>query len=964
MRCNVEIATVALLTFCSLLQAQYQAPSERLVIAADTASTRHQPNGSIIEARGHVSIEMDRAHLSADGAVLWLIDKPSDHDTQTVQIALIGHARVEQKSSTRSGDRLLVTTLVRGSIRLTAQPAAAGNAQDVELFHEAETLRAADDAPAVPAAAQLAADHPATRPASARRKAAPTTQPNGPLLFQAHQVQTRQDDEGLVAIVLDGDVTLFQQRPNGDILEMRCERAVIFTTVKSLKEMSETQRGHQLADFAEGAYLEGDVRITYTVAKGIAGEQRLSANRVYYEFATDRAILTDAVIHTVDVAQNVPVVMRAKIVRQLANGEYDAKKAELSTSSFALPSLAIAADRLYVRTEEVPGEEGGEEVYFKARNATLPIFGIPIFYWPSASGTLTDRGLPLRGLGIVNESEFGTGVETEWGLFESLGVPPPKDLDVAYRLDYFSERGPGFGLSAAYRGGFITDTTREPVSFEGDFRAYFVNDHGTDNLGRFPISPYEDETLRGRVDWQHQHFFPDDWEVQLRAGWVSDATFMEQWFRREFETGLPLDVSAYAKHQVDTEAFTLLLDAQPSKEVTIADYQQEQFEVERLPEVGYRRIGDGLADDQLTFFSDNTADLLHFQQSRTPLIDQGFNDAVPNYSPGIPSLGTTGVTDKVVARANFRQELDYPFTVGPLRLVPYTMGILTQYSDSPTGGQKTRLLVGGGGRITTDFWKVDPTAESELLDIHQLRHIIEPQLNLFTSVQNIHHDDVYIYDEPIDAVSDLSAMQLALRQTWQTKRGGPGQWRSVDVFNLNVDLDLFDNKPRHSFLNPFNFRGLYFPSLPEASVPRDAVNANASWRLSDETVLLSDFSQNLDKEELATAAIGVLVRRGDRLSYYVEDRYIDILHSNIASIHLDYVMTSRYAVSLDQAFDFDAGKNVTSSISVQRRFDTLLMTLSFYRDVTTNQSGVNFSLTPLGLGRGLDSGTFANGFNR
>ena len=43
---------------------------------------------------------------------------------------------------------------------------------------------------------------------------------------------------------------------------------------------------------------------------------------------------------------------------------------------------------------------------------------------------------------------------------------------------------------------------------------------------------------RGRVLWEHQHFFPQDWQVQLRAGYVSDATFLEEYFPRDFRDGL------------------------------------------------------------------------------------------------------------------------------------------------------------------------------------------------------------------------------------------------------------------------------------------------------------------------------------------------------------------------------------------------------------------------------------------
>ena len=740
MRCSVGIALLAPILFSAIAQAQYQAPSQWLLITAGSASTRPQGEGSIVEAQGNVTIELDRAKLSADSAVIWLPGAATPNQPQQAQIALIGHASVAQKGSTRSGDRLLVTAEVTGSIRLTAQHQDPPS-QPSELFRQAEALRdltqtaaaaqpggsqpgAAVPQPAPPAAVSHATPasathafvpttHPGDFAANPYRESAPTTHPasthptthpatrpaSAPVSFEAEHVESAETPDHHAAIVLSGGVFIYQQRPKGETIELRAPAHVLFTTVEQVKELSQSKRGKRIQDSVESVYLEGDVRINYT--SPIKGEQRLIGDRVYYEFATDRAILTDAVVHSVDLKRQIPIILRARLLRQLAQGEYKAEKAKLTTSSFALPSIAIAADRMYVKSDTAL-DTGDQVTYFKANDVTLPVFGVPIFYWPSLSGTADDRGSALRGLALENRTGFGFGPETEWGLFESLGLQPTKDLDAAYRLDYFSERGFGFGLSAAYQGGYITDTTRQPWEFSGDFKAYFVNDMGQDDLNRALIKNYDNEILRGRVLWEHTHYFPDGWEAQLRAGWVSDATFLENWYRQDYETELPLSVSGYLKHQHDTEATTVLFDIQPSHVVTSSDFEQEQFEVERYPEIGYRRIGDGILDNQLTFFSDNTVDALKMQPSRDPLSEQGYN-VKAGISPGLPSLGTTGVFPHTVYRENFRQEVDYPITAGPIRVVPYTMGILTQYSDSPKGGEITRLFAGAAPASAPPF---------------------------------------------------------------------------------------------------------------------------------------------------------------------------------------------------------------------------------------------------------------------
>ena len=257
--------------------------------------------------------------------------------------------------------------------------------------------------------------------------------------------------------------------------------------------------------------------------------------------------------------------------------------------------------------------------------------------------------------------------------------------------------------------------------------------------------------------------------------------------------------------------------------------------------------------------------------------------------------------------------------------MPYVIGRYSAYSDSPDQGTINRLFGAVGARVTTAFWKVDDTVQSQLLDLHRLRHVIEPELNVFTSGTTVDRSDVYVFDEQVDSINDLSAVQFGIRQRWQTYRGGPGRWRSVDFLTLNVEAVLFANQPGDDIINPVGFRGLYFPTLPETSVPRNAINADMTWRIADTTAVLSDVSWNADKRKLATASVGVVAQRDERLSYYVGTRYIDEINSNITTVAADYQVSSKYNLSFAQSFDFGLGENVVSSVAVVRKFDTFFL---------------------------------------
>jgi lipopolysaccharide assembly outer membrane protein LptD (OstA) len=968
--------------------AQYQAPSEKLLMSAKKASSWSQAGTDIVMLEGPVKIELDRATLTAKRAVVWITPEPganADGSTkQRVEVALLGDAKVEQSTvgTTRSGERMLVTAEVAGHVQLTTEDEnTARDEHDTAAYREADAMRAepaaapaatlpagpstGSAAPAVAVAPTPAAPGPAAPARAVRPATRPATQPAAktlPVAFSANDVQTVTARDGTVAVVLNGDVVLRQRRPIGDLLELLGQHAVIFTRLKSLRELQKSNGRTSGMEDVVGAYLQGDVRIRFTPVPTpnprALGEQRLDANMVYYEFATDRAILTDVVLHTQNPVPLIPIVIHAQKMRQLAEGEFLASKAQVSSSTFAVPTFGVAADRIYVREE---GEGLDRRYIYDTKGATLRIFNVPVFYFPQISGVADNNGNLVRGAGFGNQTGLGTAIDTELGLFEALDIyPPPRDLDAAFRAAYFTDRGPGTGFDVNYDGGFVTDTTKEPWNFEGDFRSFFVYDHGTDDVGRpIPANPSDNYRLRGYAQFEHQHFFPDDWQLQIRGNWVSDQEFLEQYFPRSFDTDLPHDESFYLKHQKDNEAFTLLYQFQPNSLVTSSDFFENQFEVEHKPEIGYQRLGESLANNQLSLYSQNLFDGLHFQHTRATLKDEGFIYV----NPGIPSLGNTGATDQDVYRGDLREELDYPIDAGPFKLVPYVLGRYTGYSNSPEGGAKNRVLGGLGAKITTEFWKVDDTVESDLFDLHRLRHVIEPEVNLFTSAETVHRGEVYQYDDSVDTVNDISAASIALHQRWQTYRGGPGRWRSVDVFSLDLEADLYANQPTKQQLNPYGFRGLFFPSEPEISVPRNALNGNFAWRISDNTVLLGDAQQNLDEHELATASVGFLVRRDVALDYYLGTRYIAQLDSNVLTFQVDYSITPKYTVSIGEQIETGVGKYTSTNFQIVRRFDNCFLIVHAYNEQVTHTSGFGINFVPLGAAGGVDTSAIGNPAN-
>jgi hypothetical protein len=951
-----------ILPLAPLSHAQNETPSENLLITAAKAGTWSQGPTTIVQVESDVAIDIDQTHLTADGAVIWLTPA---HDTvlqeQRAEITLLGQASLTQPDGiSRTGETLFVTALVRGAIRVTAQERQVKNLSGSDLYKRAETFRPVEQVPTT----QLSNENwliqrpwmtphvPSTQPAPTSQPAPPT-----PVAFSAENIEGTKTTDDLVAFVLSGNIKIFQRRPNDEFMELQADRAVIFTTMHSLRETEKSQQIKSVEDAVSGAYLEGDVRIVHSPPPGKGSEQRLAGERVFYDFTTDRAILTQAIVHTFDPKTNSPFVIRAQTVRQLSQGEFTAEHAQLTTSSFNTPSYAIGLRKAYVRQVDTGDPRLGVYSEFTGEGATFDVYDTPLFYFPYTAGDLTEHGTAFRNFAIQSGRRFGPSLLTQWGLFETLERIPPKNTDITYNLDYFGDRGPAAGIDGKYEGGMITETTHEPWAFNGTFSGFFVNDHGKDDLGRRREDVNPETDNRGRIELQHQHFLPDDWQLQLSLGYSSDPTFLEEWYPNEFWRHPPQETALYLKRQRDTEALTFLVTKQLNNFVTSSDLQQEQAEIERLPEIGYYRTGDALAGDSLTFFSENLGSALDFRRSRYSLAEQGF---FPDETPGLPSFGTTGEPGFVVFRGDFRQELDYPFSAGKFRVVPYVIGRYTAYSNSPTSEAKNRVFAGTGARLTTAFWKVDDTVESQFFDLHRLRHVIEPELNVFTSAQNVDRNKLFQFDEPIDEINDITGGQIALHQRWETKRGDAGRWRSVDFLTVNVEGNFFTHKPKDALMDPEKFRGLFFQSMPEASIPRNSINSDATWRVSDTTAVISDVEYNLDKNKVATASVGFAAQRGDRVNYFLGQRYIQPLNSNITTFITNYQLTTKYSLSYTQSFDFGVRHNVDSGITLIRHFDRFFAAFTLRYDAIGNESGFMFNLYPEGLGK-AGAGTAALG---
>jgi len=963
--------------------------SDRLTINTAEAVAWSQGQSRVLLVRGGVSIVTENLTLTAQQAVIWLT--PLEGQIFRIDIALIGDASAQQFDVTRQGPQLLVSLQARPDIQLVAASLVERDGRDEATYIQGAALRQGQGlANDVPTNSGITPDNPPVSPPSVAgrevRAPEPVTpltpevksQVAGPVNFQAGRATTEVGPDGKVIVVLSDNVFLLQRRPGGDLIELRADRGVVFTSITDLNQVIRGEDRSRLEEAVSAVYLEGDVRVNFTpaaVADGKQrGEQRLRANRATYDFVADRAILTDAVLQAEDPSRGIPLVVRAREIRRLAQDQYTAQDAVVSTSTFASPTLSLGARRVQV-TQADAGARQGVRTSFVANDVTPNAFGLPFFYLPKVWGSATDRGSPLRNIQFSSQRNFGIGVETQFGLFETLGRQPPAGLDASYRIDGYADRGPALGLDATYFGSRLDPASGEPTSYFGDFTAYYAYDSGEDRFGRDRARVGHDGEFRGQVRLRHQHYLDDNWQAQLQIAHASDIGFRPEWFESQFNNGLPYETSLYLKRTDGTEAIFVYANVDLIGFPTVADQLQEgtvnfstgerdfyNYTVQQLPQVGYFLTGESFLDDQLTFNSANTLGLVLVNQSRSGIgEDLGFIDRSSSSRdesfPGLPSAGYNNVNDTdFMAKADLRQEISWPTSLGQVKVAPFIFGRYLGYSDSPSGDSQNRLMAGGGVRGSTTFFRIDDSVQSRLFDLDRVRHIVTPEATAFIAAQSVDRNEVFVYDEMSDGATDIHAVNLAVRQVWQTKRGQPGRKRSVDFLTLNVGYTRYGNEPdeievtnsQGDVLSARSFRGLWFETAPEASIARSNIYADSAWRVTDATVVLTDASYNTSAESLATAAVGVAVEREPRVRYFGGIRYIGDLNSTILSFAVDYEISRKYSASFNQAFDLVEGGSRDTSVVIFRRFEQFVGFASFFYDDVDGTGGFRVGLSPGG----------------
>ena len=663
-----------------------------------------------------------------------------------------------------------------------------------------------------------------------------------------------------------------------------------------------------------------------------------------------RAVVLDAVLWTYDDERNIPLYVRAEAIRQESADQFSAENATLAISSFADPHLSIGAQELTLTRR--PQEQGKDRYFVRADDIVLRGAGVPVFYLPMIQGD--PERMPLTRLGFDAADGSGFAIRTGWD-FESLfGVELPGGTSAELLLDGFFARGPGVGLDVAFS---------EP-NMVGLLQTYWlIEDNGEDRLHTGQKLGHDGDT-RGMILFNQRWILDERWTAWLEASYFSDETFVDALFESKGNTRRPFMTGGYLQRREGNTVFALDARGQIN-DFSVNEFvlQTPGYVTEHLPEASFHQQAmDLLANSNpglLTLSSEYRAGYLRLNFTEPTADELGFtSDALSQAAFGIgpdESIGdrlrSEGLSESEVLRFDTRHELAVVVDAGPFRINPFGVVRGTLYDDefsefSPDEDDRARLWGAAGVRTSTSIVRNYDSIDSELLDLNRLRHVVEPSVTIFHADTTINREDLPIYDYGVEGLLEGSVLRLGLDQTFQTKRGGPGRWRSVDVFRLDGEL-VFQSDTGEPL--PI---GRYFDSRPELSNPGEFGALRGTWQATDSVAFAGEAIQSFETSQPARLSVGVLVDHGSRNSTSLELRSINAIDSTFLDVVNTQELGDKYELYSSISYDTDRGDFRRITVELSRELPGVIVGFAILHDNLQGVTSFGISIEPFGFREG------------
>ena len=493
-------------------------------------------------------------------------------------------------------------------------------------------------------------------------------------------------------------------------------------------------------------------------------DQRWTGENVRYNFKTHQ-------MSTAEFRTGVAPVFAAGqgLHGDRTNNVYYSTNAFVTTDDISEPAYKIKAGR--IRLLQL---DSGKRIV--ARNATLWLGDVPVFYFPYYSRNLGDR---------ANNFNFTPGYGSLYGgyLLSDYAWFWNEPVDGKLHLDYRSKRGIGLGQDLNLHLGRWG---------EASLRFYYLHDEdrGTNFFSQV-VSPENRQRFRVSYDampWTNL-------TVKALVRYQSDSELLKTFYQGEYRENPQPD--SFIEVNKSLPNFSLDLLTQPRVNRFFAT-------VERLPEV------------RLSGFRQQVGATPIYYESESSLGYYRRDFAVTN--------GLTAGLDYEAGRADTYHQLTLPKTFfGWLNFTPRVGGRFTYYTKSAGPGAAADETYHGvfntGAEISFKASRVWPQLESKTLDLDGVRHIIQPSANyVYVPRPNRVPSQLPMFDyelpslrqlpveypayHAIDSVDGQNVVRLGLENKLETKRNG--QIEDFLRWETSVDTRLDPGTNQGTFSDVFS----------------------------------------------------------------------------------------------------------------------------------------------------------------
>ncbi len=675
-------------------------------------------------------------------------------------------------------------------------------------------------------------------------------------------------------------------------------------------------------------YAEGFVRL-------VREFEVLEADQMYFDLLSNTGLVLETTIRTIDSKNKLPLVVRARELRQLDQRRFIAEGAQITTCDFGDPHLQVRVGKVEFERDRSGGKAAFKSV--SAEAGSIPFFFLP-FYW-----TRLGQAYPLRSVSYSNSGRLGHVIRTDWGFDirktvrdasgelvrdEEGNTKKKKWGDVLFNLDYMTKRGPAAGVDLDY--GW--------ENYSGWIDAYYVNDEGAGHHSDLDDRVSDPGSHnRWRLKGFHRHELAPGWRADLEYSGQSDRFFLEEFFEKEFQEGKSQETYAYLRHLHENMGATFF-----------GNFRRNEFQNqnEYHPQLAFHWISEPIANTGVYYT--NRSELANVKSRYDDQLDRD--------------------SDRIW-RFDSYHELSRPFDLGAVQVAPFVAGRYTGFEEDLDRQDGVDRVIGTAGvRAFTQIHRAYDTKWAAL-GLNGLRHIASLDLRYTNNFESSKDHHELISFDSVDSADAFEELFVELRQRFQTHREGSDA--VFEFLDLGISAEYYPDERRD--VREANAQNFLYPMawIPVAPAEDgDFQRRNWSNLFLDATftpdapfALRWDMEYNQYGEGVEVDHVFLDVFPSKKLKITFGHNFVEGVTSAL-SLGVKWQATEKWKIAWEEQYDFERGVFLSSRLGLTRDMHDFQIEVYADLDEGKDDYTVGFMVAPAKKLRGRESFLDSYGYSR